>query len=279
MIMNGIKRLEAKIDKCITPATTAFGASAESNADYRSPLEPVVCSPPAVTHFNEAGSTIAPIDSTEPVVTLGQANAVPQTPISFSALGVLFWPAVEALLPEEAKDLYEPIGEDLPFVIESKRPMLGFSKEDLHDQADENCLTKLRITTVRELCDAYFSTFNLCNPVIDRDSFFQNSLGVAINGDFGVNIESCLVLVVMALGCSGRKAFVETGLKSRLSRGNESRISQDRYSGEGFTGLDFFNEARRRIGFVLCDGTIQSCQFYILARYKGSPCSQQMSER
>jgi hypothetical protein len=32
-------------------------------------------------------------------------------------------------------------------------------------------------------------------------------------------------------------------------------------------GLRFFNEARRRIGFLMCDNDIQSCQFYLLSSY------------
>jgi hypothetical protein len=32
-------------------------------------------------------------------------------------------------------------------------------------------------------------------------------------------------------------------------------------------GLRFFNEARRRIGFLMCDNDIQSCQFYMLSSY------------
>jgi hypothetical protein len=114
---------------------------------------------------------------------------------------------------------------------------------------------------VKELSNAYFDTFNRVYPFIDRDFYFLSTLAVVIREGFGHDIESCLVLNVMALGCLGLRSYQEGGFDIS-TRTVLSPIALHIMQ-EEIPGLSFFNEARKRVGFCLCDRDLQSCQFYL----------------
>jgi hypothetical protein len=122
-------------------------------------------------------------------------------------------------------------------------------------------LSSLSLSCVKELSNAYFDTFNRVYPFIDRDYYFLNTLAVVVREGFGYDMESCLVLNIMALGCMGLKAFEEGGFDTSQHAPITPLIR--RIMEEEFAGLSFFNEARRRVGFCLCERDIQSCQYYL----------------
>ena len=126
---------------------------------------------------------------------------------------------------------------------------------------ETDILADLSISRVRELSDAYFATFNLANPVLDRRQYFQQTLGNAINGGFGYDADSCIVLMTMALGTFGMRALTEHPQHSPLS---QVRSPLNAGSAESL-GLAFFDEARKRIGYLDGEHTMQACQFYLLA--------------
>lgn len=157
------------------------------------------------------------------------------SPISFSAHLMLDWPAIRDLIPPS---LSVSRG-DYALKLEDNRTGLPLMSHPTN-------LSDLSISTVRDLSDAYFATFNLTMPVLDRQLYFQRTLGTAINGGFGYDADSCVVLTTMALGCFGSDAL-------------SGRQSED------VPGLIFFNEARKRMGFLECENSMEICQFYLLA--------------
>ncbi|SPN99722.1 uncharacterized protein DNG_02573 [Cephalotrichum gorgonifer] len=147
-------------------------------------------------------------------------------------------------------------------ILERKRAALP--PPHAHPSAPGDLLSRLSLSRVKDLCDNFFATFNLANPILDRKLFTQHTMGVAINSEFGSNMESCLVLVVMALGSLGRMALREAGFRSSFPADpDDARPSQHESGSDG--GLMFFNEARKRAGFVNCDNGLQSCQYYLLS--------------
>ncbi|KAF9894502.1 hypothetical protein FE257_006385 [Aspergillus nanangensis] len=184
------------------------------------------------------------------------------TTIPFSAHQVISWPAVAALLPDSIHlILCQCGGPDYSTTLESKRPPLSVTASRKTGASD--ALAHLTIATAKELCDSYFSTFHLATPILDRDFYQRHTLSTAFNGNFGDDMESCVVLVVMALGSWGKKALSEAGF--RLSE-SDSALSDDE---DDIPGLRFFNESRRRIGWLMNDNGIQSCQYYLLAGSSG----------
>ncbi|CAK7205464.1 hypothetical protein SEUCBS139899_008239 [Sporothrix eucalyptigena] len=150
-------------------------------------------------------------------------------------------------------------------VLEQRRPPLPFPPLT---GGNDNWLAQLNVSMVKDLGDKYFTTFNLGNPILDRRLFSQHSLGVAIGTGFGVNMESCIVLVTMALGVLGKKALREAGITNMTTspyeqhRGSTAGMDGDADAWDD--GLVFFNEARKRIGLLGSDSSLQACQYHLL---------------
>ena len=122
-------------------------------------------------------------------------------------------------------------------------------------------LASLSLSCVKDLSNAYFDTFNRVYPFIDRDFYFSSTLAVVAREGFGYDMESCLVLNVMALGCMGLKAFEEGGFDVAQHASITPIIRH--ILDEEMSGLSFFNESRRRVGLCLCERTVEACQYYL----------------
>ncbi|OBS24479.1 hypothetical protein FPOA_05021 [Fusarium poae] len=257
MIVNILRRIEGKIDD-------------GKKQDSSNPPEAARILSTALRPFNPK----SPANSSEvlgvPSFLLQRRDTVVESPsaatndpspaISFSAHQVLFWPALQAALPESVKLMCQMNGAVYSTRLEAARPKLPHATSA---DMSPDWLSKLSIATLKELSDVYFTTFNLATPILDQKTYFQRTLGVAIDGNFGICIESCIVLVVMALGLMGQRAMREAGfLPTPVSSPYPNFGSgQD----EEMPGLDFFNEARKRFGFLMCEQDLQACQFYLLS--------------
>ena len=202
-----------------------------------------------------------------------------QPPIPFSAHQVLSWPAVRDLLPEPVTSVSYGANGDYSTRLELDREPLTPEIKPHGEHLESNWLMGLSFSVVKELADAYFSTFNLVSPLIDRTFFFHNTLGVVLNVGFGYNMETCLVLIVMALGCLGIKFRKETKFEARLEKSHPRAGSTGETHEQGpsreltslideeIVGLRFFNESRKRIGYLNCENSLQSSQYYLLSAY------------
>lgn len=191
-----------------------------------------------------------------------------QVSISFSQHGVILWPGARAILPESILEAREQLGKNYVVDLETKRPPLPMYICPFPMHAGEGWLEALPLAVIKGLSDAFFTTFNPFTPIMDKNFFFAFTLGAAIESGFGYTMESCLVLNVMALGCLAVHAHQEGNYP--LPGSPSHRFELPEWMGviqEEPPGLRFFNEARRRIGFLMCGNDIQSCQFYLLSSY------------
>ncbi|KAJ5689147.1 hypothetical protein N7462_003539 [Penicillium macrosclerotiorum] len=186
--------------------------------------------------------------------------------ISFSQHGVILWPGARQILPTQLLTAHELLGKNYVVELESTRAALPMFTSPFPLHANDHWLEVLPLAMIKGLADAFFSVFNPFTPIMDKTFFFSFTLGSAIESGFGYTMESCLVLNVLALGCLAVLAHQEGNYP--LPGTQSHRFEPPEWMNvvyEEQPGLRFFNEARRRIGFLMCDNNIQSCQFYLLS--------------
>ncbi|KAL4869501.1 hypothetical protein BDV12DRAFT_82250 [Aspergillus spectabilis] len=193
-------------------------------------------------------------------------NANGLVSISFSQHGVVLWPGTRSVLPQRLLEAHEKLGKNYVIDTEMHRPPLPMYTYPFPPQAGDDWLETLPLAMIKGLSTAFFATFSPFTPIMDKSFYFAFTLGAAIESGFGYTMESCLVLNIMALGCLAVHAHHEGDYALPGTRGSHFEppdwmaVVQ-----EVPPGLRFFNEARRRMGFLMCDNDIQSCQFYLLS--------------
>ncbi|KNG90943.1 C6 finger domain protein [Aspergillus nomiae NRRL 13137] len=186
--------------------------------------------------------------------------------ISFSQHGVILWPGARDILPKRLLEAHERLGKNYVIDMEAKRPQLPMYICPYPPQAGDDWLESLPLAMIKGLSDAFFATLNPFTPIMDKNFYFAFTIWAAIESGFGYTIESCLVLNILALGCHAVQAHQEGNYPLPGTRSN--RFEPPDWMAvihEEPLGLRFFNEARRRIGFLMCDNDLQSCQFYMLS--------------
>lgn len=135
----------------------------------------------------------------------------------------------------------------------------------IHDPVTANAtitVSELNWDTMMRLSKAYFDSFNLLCPILDRQSFMTTTLPVLFNNGLSLNMESTIALLVFALGevaiagSDGPPVHVYNGRASGIKGGSKTRPP----------GLALFNEARRRMGFNLTECSLENVQVFELAR-------------
>ena len=260
-ILDRLESLEGKIDliPIRAPIPTGFGAAQPSPAGQPS--------------FS------APVDDPSSC----SASSSPQNSIH----KMLKWPAIQQLflqsLPSNLGNLKSADQEGSAFIVRIQRgtPNLPLD-ESLEERPFVGIQTQAtraaggaRITfpaLTRDMMDrlaaAYFDTFNLIYPFMDRQIFTSDTLTRVHTEGFNSDTDSVIALLVFALG--------ELAIEG--SRGNPVEVHQGRPSGvRGGTslrppGLALFNEARKRIGFALTGCDLQSVQIFSLAALYYESC-------
>lgn len=107
------------------------------------------------------------------------------------------------------------------------------------------------------LSHSYFDSYNVVYPLIDREHFESTALAQVIENGFGYgDFDSVLALLVFALGQIaqdgkwGQPIEIRDGQPSGIRGGDAKRPP----------GLDIFNEARKRMGFVLTQTSLENIQ-------------------
>ncbi|KAF2022393.1 hypothetical protein BU24DRAFT_430726 [Aaosphaeria arxii CBS 175.79] len=280
--INAIRRLEAKVEDLTTAINTQKSSqmAPPPSIDHRSPASVMSQPSPGIT---TSGTTLsAPRraseydNGTSPRTTEGTPGDYPtlgtgngRVQLSFSQHGVAMWPAIRQLLPPAFSAARDALSKDYVVDIESQRPPLPMIIDVPMDAFSEQWLTRLPISVIRGLANAYFAVFHRSNPVLDKFYFFSHTLTQAMENDFGYDIETSLVLVVLALGCLAVRAHEEGNfpLPSRYAMVGEGFVRPDWYEYvlDEPPGLKFFNEARKRFGFLMCQSDLQTGQFYMLS--------------
>ncbi|KAJ5343130.1 uncharacterized protein N7506_002954 [Penicillium brevicompactum] len=243
MIMSTLHRLETKLEnipssilgdlqslrsQIHTPANEAQTHTLPALADEGSQLVSML--PTAGDNFTPAAAGDADDFETEESQT--KPDSVGRVSISFSQHGVIEWPGARKILPQHLLAVYQILGKNYVIELESARDPLPMFTSPFPLQAGDHWLEVLPLAMIRGLADAFFNVFNPFTPIMDRGFFFSFTLGTAIESTQGHRFEPPDWINVVY---------------------------------EEQPGLRFFNEARRRIGFLMCDNDLQSCQFYLLS--------------
>ncbi|KAH8197164.1 hypothetical protein TruAng_008657 [Truncatella angustata] len=148
-------------------------------------------------------------------------------------------------------------------ILESLGPSISGHQEMTFGPID------LSWETISRQSKAYFDTFNLLYPVVDRQSFQTRILPMVTNHGFDEGMESTLALLVLSLGevaiagTEGEPLVIFRGHPSGVKGGSPGRPP----------GSQLFNEARKRMGFNLTDFSLENVQLFVLASlYYGSCC-------
>jgi hypothetical protein len=253
MIFDRLKRIETKIGDLSKETKVALDASKTTNSP-RPMLQPspradvaLIMSPPQLSDIHKAISTTG--------------STYSDTKLSFSAHQAVHWPGLHtaqsyAFFPPGANGSGAYLAD-----IELESP--AFPEDIQTSDFPEQWLDTLSLSTVKGLSNAYFNTFNRIFPFLDRDYYFANTLSSVVGQGFGYDIDSCLVLSVMALGCLGAKAFEEGDYHNddKLARTGviHNLMVQD------VPGKALFIESRRRIGACSCSKDIEISQYYLTA--------------
>lgn len=266
-ILNRLESLEGKIDR--------FPAHGPG---FGSPQTAPTSQPSSSTDVDELGSSSSPRLAQQPSPG-GFGRSQPYRHAS-AAYKMLTWPAVQQLLfqalPANIGDL-KSLEQDGPAFItrmQEGTPKLALD-ESLQDRpflamqsqasrilgGTRTTFPHLTRDIMHTLATAYFDTFNLIYPFMDRQNFISDTLTKVYTEGFNGDLDSVIALLIFALG--------ELAIEG--SRGNPIEVYQGRPSGvRGGTarnppGLALFNEARKRIGFVLTDYDLENIQVYSLA--------------
>lgn len=193
-----------------------------------------------------------------------------------SVRAMLAWPAVQDYLkaiPSSAPD-FDPAStverDGIPILLESPQsiplspPGSTFGRHPSLDIPTMNnsptgppTLNALNWETMQALAKAFFDTFNLLHPIVDRHHFVSVILPSIMTNGLGLDdsVQSTLACLIFALGEVAVDAYNDS--VPRSSRGN-NKIGHP-------PGLALFNEARRRMGFNLTQCSLENVQILALA--------------
>ncbi|CAG8950477.1 hypothetical protein HYFRA_00006973 [Hymenoscyphus fraxineus] len=281
-ILERLKILESKIDRIpLRPPLPTTG------------FDPLVSSPSSAPSFN-----IEPEDTSSSYSSLHRLPPFQPNPSSTSRIPpyrhasaahkMLTWPAIQRVLiqanPENAEDLKSLEADGSAFVVRVQKEMLSLPQdESLPSQPFEGMQTQetralgaTRVTfpdltrdVMAELAHSYFDTFNLLYPFMDRVIFVTDILSQVQSEGFGSDTVSVLALLVFALGDLASNAIHGPPIDTYRGRGSGVR------GGTALKppGLALFNEARKRMGFVLTNCDLENVQIFSLAALYFESCS------
>ncbi|KAH0544603.1 hypothetical protein FGG08_001252 [Glutinoglossum americanum] len=199
----------------------------------------------------------------------------PPYPRIVPAHKLLLWPAVREVLEsvgiDTSKDL-EPLKRDgtqwlirmlqresnrtgLPLDVNlESRPFVGMQTARTGPRV---VFPELSAEHMQNVSGLYFTTFNFLYPLLDRELFYAQTLHRVTTEGFGEgDVESVITLLVLALGqCAfdgsiGESVPGESGRRSGIRGGTTERPP----------GLALFNEARRRMGFLMTQCELENVQ-------------------
>lgn len=189
----------------------------------------------------------------------------------------LAWPVVQEALEDDVQDTvhdlhaFRQTGPRLVAELERSSPLSTISSLDPYPVAPRPnapeghsrrvVFKSVTVEMMRGLSECYFESFNTTYPVLDSQLYYANILpNIVRNGLGEADTDSIIALLVLALGrhaldgASGEPLPDVEGKPSGLRGG----------SGNNPPGLDFFNEARRRMGFELTFFTLEHVQIFAL---------------
>lgn len=269
-ILERIKSLEGKIDNLTAQGLAAnFQSSISGDAFVQTPAP-----------MGSVRGSVASISSSSAFVPGPPSDVVPSsgnaTSYSYvsSVRAMLGWPAVQELLKvvlpsvpgrdqgslieQGGIPIQQRVGPSLPLTTNGPRRSRAASNLESPSVAGSpsptQVLNSLTWESVQVLTKAFFDTFNLLHPIVDRQAFISTTLPAMLTNGlvFDDSIQSTLTYLIFALGEVAIDAYSHPG-------GTKGRTPAQH------PGLVFFNEARRRMGFSLTECSLENVQVFALA--------------
>ncbi|KAK0716954.1 hypothetical protein B0T26DRAFT_707804 [Lasiosphaeria miniovina] len=273
-ILDRIKSLEGKIDSLgmrveyPSSTTTAYGPPHQHESTL-APTSSILTTPPF--HLPEPSSPTSGGDENYRYVS--------------SVHQMLAWPAMQQLLaavqpkvpnldlssierdgPAAMLGLHPPVGQGL--LVNTSLASLAILPAVNMPASTPLSISGPNWDTMMRLSKAYFDTFNLFFPILDRQSFESDMVPSAFNQGFSQNMASTIAFLVFALGevalaaSDGLPVHVHNGRSSGVKGGSKNEPP----------GLDYFNEARKRMGFNLTECSLENVQIFALTSIYYGTC-------
>ncbi|KAK9417191.1 hypothetical protein SUNI508_08995 [Seiridium unicorne] len=285
-ILERLRSLEGKVDEL------SIRGIVPSSSHGRRPTHPSQEPGPSSTSIETSQSKSWPpfSDGDIPSSAVMGRSEHPQYEYVSSAHKILSWPFVQRVLAatpfESAEINFASLHKDGLAMLMGLRPHSATLPLDTLDRQAPDHLspldpsisgpqemasspTRLSWDMIHSRSKAFFDTFNLMYPIIDRHSFRTQILPLVSAHGFDNTIDSTLALLVLCLGevaiagIGGDPLVVFRGRPSGMKGGTPGRPP----------GLVLFNEARKRMGFNLTEYSIENVQLFALASlYYGSCC-------
>ncbi|KAL9068245.1 MAG: hypothetical protein Q9157_006563 [Trypethelium eluteriae] len=144
-------------------------------------------------------------------------------------------------------------------------PVSSSSSSSNTDLSPERvCFPSLTEDIIRRYVLQYFNTYHVLYPLLDEDGFWNDHLVHVLRYGFGDrDFSSTLCLLVLALGKVAEVAHFAEPISR--SHGRPSGLQLD--APEHPPGLEIFNEALKRLGFVIAQCSIENIQATLLTSW------------
>ncbi|KAF2144101.1 uncharacterized protein K452DRAFT_285324 [Aplosporella prunicola CBS 121167] len=283
-MLDALSRIEGKVDQ-IGKVVSPVGVDAVS--------------PPFSGHLPSV-SSVQPRKGNEHQPSRRQSLAVPHTPgqhdtsVAYvhvtASHKVLLWPFIRSYLKESHVDVDEDLEslsqEGTPWFLRQemrKHPKtlpydVRLTAAPVHDvpSPDGTLRTKFAELTLERMtiyAQQYFSSFNMVYLLLDKSDFMDMVLPKVARYGFGDgDADSIIALVVFSLGKLALEGSLEPPVISRTPWENGLPDA----STERPPGLEIFNEARRRIGFFVCETSLENIQILLLSAIYYEACGRHL---
>jgi hypothetical protein len=273
-ILDRLTSLEGKVDRI-----SSVRSSASSAPRGFGPPQP---SPSSQPSFNtEADDSVSFLPPNQPSEQpgLGSSGRGQSYRYASGSLKMLSWPAIQQLLlqslssnavglkilGEDGSAFLVRIWEGTP-ILPLDDTLQGTPFVGMQSQATRNSggtrmtFPALTRDMMYRLATSYFETFNLFYPLLDRESFVSDTLTKVHSEGFDGDTDSVIALLVFALGELALEGSHEDPIGTYKGRPSGVRGGTETKP----PGLSLFNEARKRIGFVLTDCELENVQIFSL---------------
>ncbi|KAF2763859.1 hypothetical protein EJ03DRAFT_283252, partial [Teratosphaeria nubilosa] len=282
-ILDALARLENKFDKL------ALKGGSAGTSDINSPMRGVSHEDSPVRSVAQSSSTYkeGAYDSQHDK-SRGTTRSDEHLTVSHK---VILWPAIYVHVINSgitaASDLQYVLQEGTPWFVRreiEKHPHplpwdVGLPCFQINNEAAEQrqvanvAFPTLNIQQIQEYTDAYFNTFNVLHPLLNREYFMNDVVARLLREGYGDGDPgSVLALLVYALGqvaiegVFDRPVSMVQGQPSGFRGGTLDRPP----------GLALFNEARRRLGFVVTQCSLENVQIMLLQATYYEACARHL---
>ncbi|KAK2013958.1 hypothetical protein LZ32DRAFT_637276 [Colletotrichum eremochloae] len=137
-------------------------------------------------------------------------------------------------------------------------------------------MTSISPHILAERIRIYFNTFNRIHPVLDRQYFMEVVFPGVLHNRFCEDAASTLLCLVMALAEVAIADVSGRGFSAYQGHQDGEPSNTAEYIEYRPPGIEFFNEARRRLGFSVGEYSLENIQMFILTGLYYESCSRHM---